>query len=191
MTIAIPARAWGKTEQLGEGLHPQHPPLALLAGLPRPVLLHVAQPGAEADVIRFLAAPVAGSKVVIGGPATGADCGATFLPPFTNDLLAAAYCAADIAVVLGSTGDDASAIVDALSCGVPVAALPGEAAHATLGQDGRGADGNLPMTVGAVDADLALAIEKARHCDRLGAAVLGCRLAGRAALQPAPTTLAA
>ena len=64
-------------------------------------------------------------------------------------------------------------LIEALACGVPVAAYPVPGPLDIVGPDGRGADGNHPATVGALDEDLGLAIRKALRCDPLGAAVMG------------------
>ena len=64
-------------------------------------------------------------------------------------------------------------MIEALACGVPVAAYPVPGPIDIVGPAGRGGDNSLPMTVGALDENLGDAIAHALLCDRLGAAVHG------------------
>lgn len=66
-------------------------------------------------------------------------------------------------------------MIEALACGLPVAAYPVAGPLDVIGAHGRGPADDLPMQVGALDEDLALAINKALRCDRTGAAVQGAR----------------
>jgi len=172
-----PARAWSRGidralfTPLGEGL-PE------MAGLPRPILLNVGRVAVEKNLEAFLAADVPGSKVVVGdGPAL-VELRARyprvhFLGARGGAQLAAAYRAADCFVFPSRTDTFGLVIIEALACGVPVAALPVAGPIDILGPEGRGAGSDMPATIAALDDDLALAIAKALRCDRQAAAVYG------------------
>ena len=64
-------------------------------------------------------------------------------------------------------------MIEALACGLPVAALPFPGPLDIVGANGRGPNGDLPMTIGALDEDLSIAIHKALRMDNLAAAVAG------------------
>ncbi|MFN4134205.1 MAG: glycosyltransferase family 4 protein [Novosphingobium sp.] len=160
--------------------NPQAEPLPAIASLPRPVLLSVGRVAIEKNLTAFLDADVPGSKVVVGdGPdlarlkARYPD--AVFLGPLHGEALAGAYAAADVFVFPSRTDTFGLVMIEALACGLPVAAYPVPGPLDVIGPEGRGPDSNLPMTIGALDEDLALAVAKALRCDRLGAAVHGAR----------------
>ncbi len=148
--------------------------------LPRPILLNVGRVALEKGLEAFLDADVPGSKVVIGeGPALD-DLrvrypGVHFLGPRSGAALAAAYRSADCFVFPSRTDTFGLVIIEALACGVPVAALPVAGPLDIVGPQGRGPDGTLPATVGALDDDLGRAIATALRCDRQAAAVIGAR----------------
>ncbi|MFN3469909.1 MAG: glycosyltransferase family 4 protein [Novosphingobium sp.] len=160
--------------------NPQAEPLPAIASLPRPVLLSVGRVAIEKNLTAFLDADVPGTKVVVGdGPdlarlkARYPD--AVFLGPLHGEALAGAYAAADVFVFPSRTDTFGLVMIEALACGLPVAAYPVPGPLDVIGPEGRGPDSNLPMTIGALDEDLALAVAKALRCDRLGAAVQGAR----------------
>lgn len=160
--------------------NPQAEPLPEIASLPRPVLLSVGRVAIEKNLTAFLDADVPGTKVVVGdGPdlarlkARYPD--AVFLGPLHGEALAGAYAAADVFVFPSRTDTFGLVMIEALACGLPVAAYPVPGPLDVIGPEGRGPDSNLPMTIGALDEDLALAVAKALRCDRLGAAVQGAR----------------
>ena len=66
-------------------------------------------------------------------------------------------------------------MIEALACGLPVAAYPVPGPLDVVGANGHGPADDLPMQIGAVGEDLALAIHKALRCDRIAAAVQGAR----------------
>ena len=66
-------------------------------------------------------------------------------------------------------------IIEALACGVPVAAYPVAGPLDIVGGEGRGADNDFPATVAALDKDLGLAVARALRLDRQAAAVFGGR----------------
>jgi len=94
-----------------------------------PVLLHVGRVAVEKNIEAFLAADVAGTKVVVGdGPARAAlerrFPDALFLGAQFGDDLAAAYRAADVLVFPSRTDTFGLVMIEALACGTPVAAYP-------------------------------------------------------------------
>lgn len=151
-----------------------------LAHLPRPILLNVGRVALEKNLELFLEADVAGTKVVVGdGPALeemrARYPDAVFTGHMGGEELASAYRSADCFVFPSRTDTFGLVIIEALACGVPVAACPVAGPLDILGSDGRGPDGDMPATIGALDSDLAVAIGKALRLDRLAAAVYGAR----------------
>lgn len=178
-------RLWGRGIDR-DLFHPGHAPLPELADLPRPILLSVGRVAPEKNLAAFLDAEVPGTKVVVGdGPAMAALSArypqAKFLGALTGEALARAYCSADAFVFPSRTDTFGLVMIEALACGLPVAAYPVPGPLDIVGRDGRGADGDLPMTVGALDEELAVAIGKTLRLDRSGAAVCGAQFGwGRA-----------
>ncbi|MFM5885705.1 MAG: glycosyltransferase family 4 protein [Novosphingobium sp.] len=158
--------------------HPGHAPLPELAALQGPIQLYVGRVAAEKNLPAFLSADTPGHKVVVGD---GPDLNrlkaqfpaARFLGALSGIDLARAYCSADVFVFPSRTDTFGLVLIEALACGVPVAAYPVPGPLDIVGPDGRGPDNTHPATVGALDEDLGLAIRKALRCDPLGAAVLG------------------
>jgi glycosyltransferase involved in cell wall biosynthesis len=160
--------------------HPGVTPHPVLASLPRPIMLSVGRIAIEKNLEAFLDANVAGTKVVVGdGPAfeelrarypdavfTGALSGAT---------LAQAYAAADVFVFPSKTDTFGLVMIEALSCGVPVAGYPVPGPLDIIGAEGRGASGELFRPVGALDGSLETAIRAALNCNRSDAAAYGAR----------------
>ena len=151
-----------------------------LADLPRPIMLNVGRVAPEKNLQAFLDARVEGSKVVIGdGPdleimrARYPDV--HFLGLMSGEELAAAYRSADCFVFPSRTDTFGLVIIEALACGLPVAAFPVAGPVDILGAEGRGIDGDMPATIGALDEDLSVAIHKALTLDRQAAAVFGMR----------------
>jgi glycosyltransferase involved in cell wall biosynthesis len=162
---------------------PVHPELAKLPG---PILLNVGRIAPEKNLAAFLAAPVAGSKVVVGeGPALAElerrYPEAHFVGPMAGEELASAYRTADCFVFPSLTDTFGLVMIEALACGVQVAALPVPGPLDVLGPNGRGVDDDFPATVGALDRDLAVAIGRALHLDRQAAGVYGSRFSWEAA----------
>ncbi len=157
---------------------PGHAPLPELGSYPGPVLLYVGRIASEKNLPLFLDAAVPGHKVVVGD---GPDLDAlrkrypevTFLGALTGEALARAYCSADVFVFPSRTDTFGLVLIEALACGLPVAALPVPGPLDIIGANGRGPAGDLPMTIGALDEDLAQAIHKALRLDGLAAAVVG------------------
>jgi glycosyltransferase involved in cell wall biosynthesis len=100
-----------------------------LAGLPRPIFLFVGRLAVEKNIAAFLKLDLPGSKVVVGdGPdrarlaALAPD--AHFLGTRTGAALAAVYAASDVFVFPSLTDTFGIVLLEALACGVPVAAYP-------------------------------------------------------------------
>lgn len=154
--------------------------LPAMAGLPRPILLNVGRVAIEKNLEAFLDAEVAGTKVVVGeGPALEElrqrYPDAVFLGPLAGEELASAYRCADCFVFPSRTDTFGLVIIEALACGLPVAAFPVAGPLDIIGREGRGVDRAMPGTVGALDDNLAIAINKALRLDRTAAAVFGSR----------------
>ncbi|MGV3512351.1 MAG: glycosyltransferase family 4 protein [Novosphingobium sp.] len=163
-----------------ELFHPHHDPLPELANLPRPIMLNVGRVAVEKNLEAFLQADVPGTKVVVGdGPALARlreqFPDAVFLGSRHGVDLARAYAAADVFVFPSRTDTFGLVMIEALACGLPVAAYPVPGPLDVIGRNGHGPLGDLPMQIGALDEDLAIAIDKALRCDRLGAAIHGAR----------------
>ncbi|MCW2338957.1 glycosyltransferase involved in cell wall biosynthesis [Sphingobium sp. B2D3A] len=133
---------------LGDG-HPA------LAGLPRPILLHVGRVAVEKNIEAFLALDTPGSKVVVGdGPARAAlearHPAVHFLGMLSGEALVSAYRAADVFVFPSRTDTFGLVMIEALACGTPVAAYPVT-----------GPVDVLTAQTGTMDEDLARAVTQA------------------------------
>lgn len=151
-----------------------------LVSLPRPILLNVGRVATEKNLEAFLDAQVPGTKVVVGdGPALAEMRtrypDAVFVGAMAGEELASVYRTADCFVFPSRTDTFGLVIIEALACGLPVAAYPVAGPLDILGAGGRGPDGDLPATIGALDGDLDVAIGKALRLDRVAAAVYGAR----------------
>jgi glycosyltransferase involved in cell wall biosynthesis len=151
---------------------------AALVNLPRPILLSVGRVAVEKNLDAFLRAPVAGTKVVIGdGPALktlrARYPDAHFLGLIEGEALAQAYAAADVFVFPSLTDTFGLVMIEALASGVPVAGFAVPGPLDVVGSNGRGPMGTLPRPIGALDENLALAIERALELSRADAAQYG------------------
>ena len=174
-----PTRLWsrGIDATLFRPDGPRHPALERLPG---PVLLYVGRVAPEKNLRAFLNAEVAGSKVVVGdGPALASlkreYPQASFTGALSGESLASAYRSADCFVFPSLTDTFGLVMIEALACGVPVAACPVPGPIDILGAQGRGRDGALPRPAGALDHDIAAAIRRALTCSRPMAARLGAQ----------------
>ncbi|MEJ1159741.1 glycosyltransferase family 4 protein [Prosthecomicrobium sp. N25] len=100
-----------------------------LPHVPRPVFLSVGRVAVEKNLPAFLDLDLPGTKVVVGdGPALPALKAAypsvVFTGSATGDALAALYSAADVFVFPSVTDTFGNVILEALACGVPIAAFP-------------------------------------------------------------------
>jgi len=129
--------------------------------LPRPIFMNVGRVAVEKNLEAFLALDLPGSKVVVGdGPQRESlqrrfpdvhFAGARF-----GEDLARAYASADVFVFPSRTDTFGNVIVEALACGVPVAAYPVMGPLDIIGD----------APVGALDTDLRAACLKALSLSR-------------------------
>lgn len=148
---------------------PHRAPLPAYEGLARPIQLYVGRVAVEKNIGAFLDCDRPGTKVIVGdGPAL-ADLkaqhpGALFLGKLGGETLAAAYAGADVFVFPSRTDTFGLVVIEALSCGTPVAAFPVP-----------GPGDIITEAAGALDEDLGRAIDTALACDRADAEALGAR----------------
>ncbi len=162
----------------GAAFHPGHTPLEALAHLPRPILLNVGRVAIEKNLGAFLDADVPGTKVVVGNGPDLANMQARypevhFLGALSGITLAQAYCSADVFVFPSKTDTFGLVMIEAMACGVPVAAYPVPGPVDVVGTKGLGPLGTLAAPVGALQGDLAQAIAEALTCNREAAATHG------------------
>ena len=159
-------RHWGRGVDLSTFSAAAAPDPAL-AALPRPIQLYVGRVAVEKNIEAFLASSYPGTKVIVGdGPARASLEAsypeAKFLGPRFGADLAAAYASADIFVFPSRTDTFGLVMIEALACGVPVAAYPVT-----------GPVDVLTDAVGAMDDDLTAAISRALTKDRAVCAAYG------------------
>jgi len=131
--------------------------------LPRPIFIYVGRVAVDKTIGAFLALDLPGSKVVVGGGPQLASLqraypNVTFTGPRFGAELAQAYAGADVFVFPSLTDTFGLVILEALSCGTPVAAFPVTGPKDVLA----GADGK----IGAVNTDLRRAALDALDADR-------------------------
>lgn len=147
--------------------HAARAPHPACSGLARPIQLYVGRVAVEKNIGAFLDTKQPGTKVVVGdGPAL-TDLQArypdtVFLGKLGGETLASAYAGADVFVFPSRTDTFGLVVIEALSCGTPVAAYP-VPGPADIVRDG----------AGALDEDLDTAIAAALACTRDEAAALG------------------
>lgn len=121
-------RHWGRGVDLTQ-FNPKVPPHPEIWKYPKPIQLYVGRVAVEKNLGAFLEIENRGTKIVVGdGPAREAleqqYPDAVFLGAMTGSALAAAYTAADIFVFPSKTDTFGLVMIEALACGVPVAAYP-------------------------------------------------------------------
>ena len=146
---------------------PDAPPPPVFAQLARPIQLYVGRIAIEKNIAAFLSSAHPGSKVVVGdGPARAAMAAqfpdAHFTGPLGGRDLAGAYAGADVFVFPSRTDTFGLVMIEALACGLPVAAYPVSGP----------ADIVTPLT-GALDDDLDAAIAAALTRNRADCATYG------------------
>ncbi|CAN5876678.1 glycosyltransferase family 1 protein [soil metagenome] len=159
-------RHWGRGVDLSTFSVAVAPDPALVP-LPGPIQLYVGRVAVEKNIEAFLASSHPGTKVVVGdGPARASLEArypeAKFLGPRFGADLAAAYVAADVFVFPSRTDTFGLVMIEALACGVPVAAYPVTGPVDVLND-----------AVGAMDEDLTAAIARALTKDRAACAAYG------------------
>ncbi|MDW8343643.1 MAG: glycosyltransferase family 1 protein [Verrucomicrobiae bacterium] len=122
----------------------------------RPILLYVGRVAVEKNVGAFLALDVPGTKYVVGDGPQRAMLqrrypAVRFVGMKSGAELAAHYAAADVLVMPSRTETFGLVMLEALACGVPVAAYPVTGPRDVLGDSG----------AGAMDEDLAEAVRRA------------------------------
>ena len=130
-------------------------------GLARPVFLYAGRVAVEKNIEAFLRLDLPGSKVVVGdGPQRQALQArfpeARFAGWREGASLAAAYAGADVSVFPSRTDTFGLVILEAMACGVPVAAHPVTGPLDVIGGSG----------AGVLDEDLGRAARAALDCDR-------------------------
>jgi glycosyltransferase involved in cell wall biosynthesis len=122
--FTVPINRWSRGVDLS-----LFQPLPKTDEFPRPVLLYAGRVSKEKSIEDFLAADVPGTKVVVGdGPHRAAlekqFPQARFLGYRRGTALAACYANADCFVFPSRTDTFGLVVIEALACGVPVAAYP-------------------------------------------------------------------
>ena len=158
-----------------EQFNPSVPPHSLIVDLPRPILLNVGRVAVEKNIEAFLKLDLPGSKVVAGGGPALEMLKALyprvlFLGPRHGQELASVYTAADVFVFPSRTDTFGLVNIEALACGLPIAAFPVAGPLDILGVLGRGTHGGRSV-IGALDDDLGRAVERALHADRNAATI--------------------
>jgi glycosyltransferase involved in cell wall biosynthesis len=133
----------------------------LLAHLPRPIMVCVGRLAVEKNLEAFLKLAVPGTKVMIGDGPRRAELsarypGALFLGYRRGQELAQLVASADTLVFPSLTDTFGLAMIEALACGVPVAAFPVPGPVDVIE----------PGVTGVLDADLAVAIAGALRLER-------------------------
>jgi glycosyltransferase involved in cell wall biosynthesis len=149
-------------------------PHPAMANLPGPILLNVGRVAVEKNIEAFLDCPVNASKVIVGdGPALAALRArypdVLFLGAKHGAELASAYKAADVFVFPSRTDTFGLVNIEAMACGLPVAAYPVPGPADILGPNERGIHGGT-RRIGALDKDLGKAIARALTANRQAAA---------------------
>ncbi len=121
-------RHWSRGVDLAN-FTPDAPPPEFYADLPGPIQLYVGRVAIEKNIEAFLRSEHPGSKVVVGdGPARPTLVAQFPEVRFTGALsgraLAGAYAGADVFVFPSRTDTFGLVMIEALSCGTPVAAFP-------------------------------------------------------------------
>jgi len=127
---------------------------------PRPISLYVGRVAVEKNIEAFLNLDIPGTKYVVGGGPMLAQLkrrhpDVRFVGPHHGEELAKYYAAADVFVFPSKTDTFGLVILEALACGVPVAAYPVAGPIDVIGDDGPG----------ALDEDLGRAVQRALTID--------------------------
>ncbi len=119
------------------------PAKAAPLNLPRPIFLYAGRLAPEKNIESFLSLDLPGSKVIVGdGPSRRAletaYPNAHFVGTKTSDELAVHYASSDVFVFPSRTDTFGMVLLEALSCGLPVAALPVAGPLDVIGASGAG-----------------------------------------------------
>lgn len=156
---------------------PRHPQMDGLAG---PIMLYVGRVAPEKNLEAFLSLDRPGTKVIVGdGPSRERLAHdfpqALFLGSLGGEELASAYRGADCFVFPSLTDTFGLVVIEALACGVPVAAYPVTGPIDILGPDGRGPHGEVEHAAGALEDDLGKAVDQALMIPRDDAIAMGAQ----------------
>jgi glycosyltransferase involved in cell wall biosynthesis len=119
------------------------PSKASAVDLPRPIFLYAGRLAPEKNVESFLALDLPGSKVIVGdGPSRRAletaYPNAHFVGSKNSEALAVYYASSDVFVFPSRTDTFGMVLLEALACGLPVAALPVAGPLDVIGDSGAG-----------------------------------------------------
>jgi glycosyltransferase involved in cell wall biosynthesis len=134
---------------------------AELDGLPRPIMAYMGRVAIEKNIDAFLRLDLPGTKLIIGNGPARAELAARypeaqFIGFRYGDELAAMLSAADVFVFPSLTDTFGLAMIEALACGLPVAAFPVSGPVDVIE----------PGVTGFLNEDLAAAIQSALQLDR-------------------------
>jgi glycosyltransferase involved in cell wall biosynthesis len=125
------ARGFDNTVRWSRGVDTElfRPRADAVLSLPRPLFTYVGRVAVEKNVEAFLSLDLPGTKVVVGDGPQRARLEqrfrqAAFLGPLFGADLARAYAASDVFVFPSRTDTFGLVMLEALACGVPVAAFP-------------------------------------------------------------------
>jgi glycosyltransferase involved in cell wall biosynthesis len=185
---------WPRGVDLAQ-FNPTVPPNPEINRLPGPILLNVGRVAVEKNIEAFLQLQVSGTKVVVGGgPALDRMRAlypdVVFLGPKHGTELASCYTAADAFVFPSRTDTFGLVNIEALACGVPVAAFPVPGPIDVIGAHGKGIHSGR-RRIGALDEDLGRAISRALRASRDAAAAEALRYSWEACTQQFLAGLAA
>ena len=168
-------------------------PIAL--DLPGPVFLTVSRIAPEKNLEAFLDLALPGSKLVVGdGPQLKELMrrypDVHFAGAKTGEALARYYCAADVFVFPSKTDTFGIVLIEALACGVPVAAYPEPGPLDVIGGTKAGviSDDLRTACLGALTIDRQCALERSRAYSWEACADIFLEAAMESGGQPAPTT---
>ena len=144
----------------------------------RPVWIYVGRVAVEKNVEAFLSLDLPGTKVIVGdGPARGAlerkYPNAKFLGALSGEPLVQAYAASDVFAFPSRTDTFGLVLLEALACGLTVAAYPVEGPRDVVGPEAPGA-----ADVAALDSDLRAACRAAWALKQHPRALSPCAFAG-------------
>ncbi|MEE4237260.1 MAG: glycosyltransferase family 1 protein [Anderseniella sp.] len=160
----LEAEGFGHVEGWGRGVDTaQFRPLEsdAFAGLARPVMLNAGRVAIEKNLEAFLSLDLPGTRVIVGDGPQLAELrrrypDVVFTGYLNGDDLARTLSAADVFVFPSHTDTFGLVMLEALACGVPVAAFPVEGPVDVI----------TSPRVGCLDTDLARAIRTALGCSR-------------------------
>lgn len=120
-----------------------NPSKAMALDLPRPIFLFAGRLAPEKNVEAFLSLDLPGSKVIAGdGPSRrGLQArypAAHFIGMQGREALAVYYASSDVFVLPSLTETFGNVLIEALACGLPVAALPASGPRDVIGTSGAG-----------------------------------------------------